>query len=359
MKKNQKAYSLYFLYAVLLTIYSSCSDGNPIKPKNEPTANIKDTAMYEWQYIPFDGGGSGIVYDLYAADTDKIFIASYIGNFYYNGENFTLIDHNTYDFIVNVVAGSSENNVYLGGGNPDLNPSNHTRLKKWNGSSIQEIQMPDDSSHFINYIYIKSENDIWISTSTNKIYHFDGVDSITTYYLPFEGLGNNMKIWEGINGELYLIGGRELNPGNRINYVLQFKNNAWSVILSDLEVNSEAELRFVNSVAGNDLLRAGRKYVHYFTPDGWQQIPQMLNLEVFGIGGKSKEDFICNALDGYTAAYRMYLYKNNQWYLDTSYFPPYGWIHNQVYILRLVKSYYIGIGIYPAECLIIGRPRLN
>ena len=122
MKFNK--FILLNLYFVLVSMFFSCSDDGTIVAKKETTPQVKDSSIFEWEYIHFNQWN---FYDMYVADTDKIFIAADPGSVFFDGRNFTQIDQNSWDFQPSTVNGYDANNVYFGG--HDRNQI-HSKLRK-------------------------------------------------------------------------------------------------------------------------------------------------------------------------------------------------------------------------------------
>lgn len=335
---------------ILSFLLSSCKDEIVTPPPEEPV--IKDSAMFDWEYTLFN---PGYIYDLYAADTDKVFISASSGVYYYDGSTFTIIDYSTPDFNIDVINGTDPTNVYFGGGGT-AQYITHARLKKWNGSIVQEIQMPDDSSRYLTNIFIRTLNEIWISTYSNKIYKYDGVN-IETHYIPFDFL-NSIKIFEGVSGNLYIFGWRGYNTTDEIHYLLEFKNNIWSIILVDT-VTTNSELRLESNVCGSDLVRNGTSHFYYFIPNFWSQIPGEIDFEGLSFSGKSKDDFMCSG-QSENIHWKMYVHRDGVWYGQSNYQPPPPMLLIPLYTLSYIKGYYFGIyDDFDYNYLVKARPRIQ
>lgn len=359
MKKLKKYMHTNILLLLLLLIIigciSSCRDEITSSSSINLDSTIKDSSVYDWRFVEFS---PGFVYDLYASDTNQIFIASYSGTYYFNGHNFSQIDINSSEFFVNVLAGEDNNNVYLGGGGIGQF-INHSRLKKWNGTSVQEIQMPDDTTLGVSSIFINSSNDIWITTKTNKLYHFDGINNFTDYYLPQIDAFETRGIFKSHDQNLYLLGWVPMN--NLVHYlgksyVFRYENGNWILVFIDSVFNN-TELKYDLNIINNDVIRRGQNYVHFFTPSGWQQISSFVSFDCT-FAGESRYDFISNALSK-NGKYDIYFYKSEQWYRDTNYIPPEQNNYNCVKYSCFIKNCYVGFYEYPGNYLIIGKPKSN
>jgi hypothetical protein len=350
LRKIDKIIILSLLFAFLI---SACKDDVIVVPPSNQNVVIKDSAMFDWEYILFN---HGYIYDLFAADTDKAFISASSGAWYYNGKTFTLIDYNTPDFNLTVIRGTGPTNVYFGGGGAGQYIT-HARLKRWNGSSMQEIQMPDDSSKDLICIYIRNENDIWLATYINKIYHFNGLNITDTTYIPFEFL-NSIRIFETSPGELYMYGWRGAGQNATAYFVLKLSNDNWNVVLSDT-TNSNTELQERNNLCGNTIIRAGKTHIHNYVPNYWDEIPGEIDFEPRIFAGSSKDNFLCNAGWNMTYYY-MYVHKDVVWYRESNYLPPSPQLLVPIYRLSYIKGYYFGLYYeYYDNYLITARPRIK
>jgi hypothetical protein len=350
MKKTK---IIAILLLLLLLFISSCKD-DPVTITEETKQKVIDTVMCDWQFIPFNAYGTSNEYAIYAADTDKVFITSQPGTFFYNGSTFNLIDNNTPEFFIQYIDGINENNVYLLGSGL-AGYITHPRLKKWDGNSAYEIQMPEgDSAKFGGYIYAHSNNDIWIATNCNIVYHFDGNNTVTTYYLPVSGHFNASSIFEGLNNEIYLYGIKIINSESRgIDYIFQYSNGNWLTVYSNQSLSSGGS--FVN--VGNDLLGSDDKYIYYLKPNGCYRLFEMVGFTYpSSYAGISKDDFLCNAYRLGIGTDDMYFYRNGKIYRDTSYKPQGIYYLNNVKCLTLINGYYFGLFESDADYLIVGKP---
>lgn len=342
----------YFALLSLIISLTSCNQNNPIGPNsNEQSVNIKYTSIYDWQFIHFDGG-SGIEYSIYATDTNQVFITSYIATYFYDGYNFRIIYSNSLEFQAETIAGTNENNIYLGGmGSNGI--KTHAKLKKWDGNSVYEINIPDDTSSLVTYLLVKSENDIWILTDSKYVYHYDGISNMKRYFIPIGGEFFPDKIFSDLNGKIFLFGKKYTEIGELI-YVLQFNNENFEVIMSDF-IDSSTELQNIAVSINNDFLRSGKNFIHYFEPTGWQEVIGKIDFGAYNFAGNSRSDFICNGNKlGY---FQIYFYKNGQWYIDTNYTPPNQRIFTGIKSMIMIKNYCFAIYDPPSsDYLIIGKP---
>lgn len=278
---------IYILLNIAVIIFlSSCSE-DPVKPPpEEKHIQVIDSNIFDWEFEMLPGY---VIVGISVVDSNKIFLAGNPNTLYYNGTSFTIICQNSSDFSAECVTALDENNVYIGG-NDNIFPVSSSKLKKWNGSSIEEIPFPLDSSHGIAYIYIEGINSIWLATNSNKVYHYDGIN-ITTYFIPIPSI-YNPSVFKENNGNLFLFGLHPLSGGNDIHSTFKFENNTWQPVTQDT-VNVTTELGIRVLQCGNDILRNGRNKIFYFTGISWGNLIETPDIEQqYSISGPSINNFM-------------------------------------------------------------------
>ena len=173
-KKYQKSIinimKVVYLIPLMLISFSlmqmtACNnDENPVVPII--SIPILDSNVFDWE---IDTLYTNTSRDFFVADTSNIFIAGNPYSVYKSGNSIRYINHQDNDFFAFCVNGTDINNVYIGGG---AYYSQRTKLKRWNGISIEDINLPIDSIGRIDRIETISANDIWLSTAKNIIYHY-------------------------------------------------------------------------------------------------------------------------------------------------------------------------------------------
>ncbi len=251
---------LFFIVIAISFLNINCNkDENPVVPPVEPS--ITDSNFFNWQYIEINGVNIGGT--MFVADTNKVFIVADICLLLYDNGVFHNIDYKDPDFFSNSIYGLDANNVFIGGGSLSTRSS---KLKKWNGTNIIDIPIPIDSSIRILKIIPVSENELWISTSSNIIYHYIN-SNFTTYRLNDSYISNQLS-FENSN-TLYSFALKRYTDNYYTNNVYEFRNDNWIKIYSD-SITPFTELSYVIIGECNDkILRSGKTGIYTFSGTNW------------------------------------------------------------------------------------------
>ena len=245
-----------FFISFLLFMILSCNKNDiPIIPPEEPS--ILDSNFFDWQ---IDTIQTSPGYDMFMADTNTLYIPGVPYFYCYSNGSSRYINYNDNDFTAWCVNGTDNNNIFIGG---DSRSKYQSRLKRWNGASIEEIVMPSDSANQISRIEVISNNDIWLSTLRNIIYHYSN-NSFETFVLD-TGLTWG-RVYKDNNNNLFVCIGRNLGGvyPNFISYIFKFENNSWLQIWSDT-VSSSSEFRGFSGFTDNQILYSGKSGMYYFS----------------------------------------------------------------------------------------------
>ncbi len=226
MYKNK--YISVLLLILISLMLSACEKENKNNPVTPPETLIIDSNLFDWK---IDIMYNHIPLDLYIADTNQIIIPSNPYSVYWNNGKINYINHNDNDFSANCADGTDINNVYIGG---ETISDRKPKLKRWNGSTIEDIPLPADTSNEICSIISISENDVWMSTLRNIIYHYQNglftkykLDSINT-----NGQMGGMLFKDNFNSLFALATIRK--AGNYYSYyIYKYYNNSWKYICED------------------------------------------------------------------------------------------------------------------------------
>jgi len=279
--------TLYILGMLqLLIIIQSCDNDNLIDP---PSSNpsIVDSIYFIWELdtmwiVPME--------DMYIADTNKIFIPGSPYSVYINNGSIQHINHNDPDFGSYCINGTSSTNVYIGG---ISKTHGNTKLKKWNGNYVEDILMPFDTGR-ITRIEPITENDIWISTNNNIIYHFYN-QSFTTYRLD-SGLSLG-TIFRDKYGNLFSQYYKFTQGNYDYLYSFKFENNSWIQVLIDSLFVGSNIYRFIGFI-DNYILRSGNSGIYNFSGSKWELlINPGNNLKPYLAGGESSTNIMFQAED--------------------------------------------------------------
>lgn len=342
-------FSAVLIFGIIITMFYSCSNDTIVTTKKN-TQQIKDSSIFDWQFIHFNLWYG--INDIYVADTNRIFYAAGSSLFYKDGV--LIIIDNGSNFYAESVAGFNENNVYFGGGG--VGEHGH-RLKKWNGSIMQEIPIPADSNTYwtaIISIFIVNSNDIWLATNSYRIYHFDGA-GIKIYYLP-SPLSSNSQFYLDKNG-LMILFGSWVSSELDIFYTFEFLNDKWEYI--SIDTLTSTSLRDYYGICGEDVLRAGLNSIYYYSKYRWDFLVNMQDSHPQQFAGSSRSDFLCT---GYTTGlprFKLYYYNGNEWLWQSNFQPPYEVSGNEFFFAKKGNNYYGAFFPFleSSTYLIIGRPK--
>jgi len=289
MKKSILSVPLYIVCLYLLSTLISCNKENPITPP--PVPSILDSNYLDWSFDTID---IKIEYGIFVADTDNIFIPGrpYLINI--NGGLVNYINYNDNDFGSHCITGTNINNVFIGGISLSLSKS---KLKKWNGSTIEDIALPMDTSSLFNLLAV-SENDVWMTTTKNIIYHYSN-HLITTFRLDsnFSG-GIIFKDNVGnIYSSFYVIKTGDYEYLN----IYKFVNDTWVQVSKD-SANRNLGIGYFIGFSGDKYLRNNASSIDYFNGTNWEKYINLNGIiRPYISGGGSPENILFQADENYQA----------------------------------------------------------
>ncbi|MFZ4589970.1 MAG: hypothetical protein ACOYN6_03170 [Ignavibacteria bacterium] len=271
-----------FIFAVLslmMFVLFSCNSENPIVHSNEPI--VVDSNLFVWRLDTF------FVHPykyFYIADTNNVYIAGTPASVHINNGLIQYINHNDNDFYANCLTGTSKNNVFIGGGSLS---SSISKLKHWNGFNIVDIVMPYDSSNRIVRIEPVSDNDIWMSTASNTIYHYKN-NIVTTYKL--DSSLNYGVIYNDGSGNLFTKFDSYI-PGtfNSIFSIYKYENDNWVKVYKD-SVTTNSEMDYCIGFGDNKLLRTGKNGIYYFNGNGFLPYLPLSSIFTVLLAGANAQD---------------------------------------------------------------------
>jgi hypothetical protein len=163
-----------FAALLLVICIYSCKDNPLVPPINEPYQF--DSARYEWRTDSIDV----LIGPLKVFDKSNIYLLSSTPSrvlMKYDGINFITLSH--LDITTSCLDGFDDNNLYVGGA--DLTQQNYgkPRLKKWNGSSFQEIEVPNPENRdfaIANFL-MENPNEIWMCSGRGDIFRYDIINN--------------------------------------------------------------------------------------------------------------------------------------------------------------------------------------
>jgi hypothetical protein len=262
MTESKYVLSLTIIFLLCLGLFTSCSENNPVIHINDPV--IGDSNYFNWK---FDTLQVMVASGMYIADTNDIYIPTY-HNYMININNGTLKykSYNDNDFAGWCIAGTSNNNVYIGGSSIEFYRS---KLKMWNGSVIKDIIMPIDTSTNIFSIEAVSSNDIWIATNKPIVYHYLN-QSFATY--RFDSVDSKLStgiIFKDKSGDLYVHFLKLTTGSYDYVYIFKFNNNSWTQVSMD-SLSPNSRLQSFSGFSDNKILYYGSSGLYYFTGSSWE-----------------------------------------------------------------------------------------
>ncbi len=336
---------LLCITAIILSIgIYACNKDNGVQPKPQEDPLVIDSNVFDWKY---DTIRSTRINNIYAVDTNDIFMS---GNPYAvrikSGKKYR-INYNDNDFTSLCVNGTNENNVYFGGAPYWSNISLKSKLKKWNGTAVEDIPIPNDSSRGIQDLLPVTDNDLWALCELNIIYHVSGSD-VKSYKLMGGFRGNH--IFQDNNGNIYASMYEDYGGSGeksiRIVYKYDRIPDKWNMV----EVDSEGYYFGIHEVCILDKKLIGKSPTEfcYFTEQGWVTIktfgPQY---HPKGGAGNNINDMIFLAIDEtVNSAHVIFYFDGNKFYrqppeyADTWNTDGFAYKHNKFYYAALSEDYF-------------------
>ena len=292
MKKSIFFIPVFIVSFYLLITLISCNKENPITPP--PVPSIIDSNYLDWSFDTID---ISIKYGMCIADTNKIFIPGRPYLVYINNGTVNYKNYNDNDFGSFCISGTNINNVFIGGFSFSLSKS---KLKRWNGATIEDIALPSDTGNIFNILAI-SQNDVWMTTSRNKIYHYAN-NSTNTYWFSSNYAGGNIfkDNLENLYSSFY-----EITTGNYVYLnIFKFINDTWVQVSRD-SANKNLGIGYFIGFSGDKYLRNNASSIDYFNGLFWGKYISLIgNLRPFIAGGGSPENILFQA----DANYQSYVF---------------------------------------------------
>lgn len=279
------------LYTILLFIssfFASCDDDTVTPPPPDPGIQVVDSNIFNWRFIPVPVKN---FWDYYVIDTNNIYYAGDERLYYYNGISSVLLFGET-DASVQQVEGYNTNNVYFGGARRIGNGTIYPFFKKWNGSNVENIPVPQDSGYSIAAIHILSANNIWLGAERGRLYNYIN-DTVITYQINLS-FSPSLTYFFGDGNNLYYY---FYHSGNnmRTHYVYKFNNTNWIEIFSDI-TNDNLVYGTRTSIINNSILRNRIKSIDIFENNTWQEKVKTPTFEPYVMAGPSQNEFLCSGI---------------------------------------------------------------
>lgn len=186
--------SFFFLY--------SCSE-EPVSPPPPPPppVNVPDTvSRYVWETYSSSWRD---FYNVYAADTNLVYIVGNIHLMYWNGTGVGVYNLNDPNFIVLNVYGYGKDILYVSGWRTQ-NGIDLPIVKKVDHGVIKEIQL-DTVETYIYDLLVLGPDEVWFSAFLkNAVYHYKN-GAVKKYNSYTNDSINTGKFYVNENNELYLF----------------------------------------------------------------------------------------------------------------------------------------------------------
>jgi hypothetical protein len=318
-KLNIRYKGFMFLIPLLFTfLILSCTQENPVKPTPIEPIYI-DSGFFDWEYHELAGTNIGY---FYIADTNTIFISGFPNAIKYDKGVYTNIYYNDPEFLDNSINGYDKNNVFFCG-HTSRNIGYKSKLKKWNGSALIDIPMPDYPSGIVENIMVISPSELWIPTSEGYIFHYLN-NQFTTYQLD-SGYTPVYLLIDGNNHlKAYTVKYFYNEDNDKVISVYDLQNNAWVSEYSDT-VRKNTELQGLGWYINNTAVRFGKTGFYYYSNNNW--------IKCFGFsgffpdvdGGRNISDILFYQTEVHNPSPRdLYYYDGKKLYRQTNHIVPYG-----------------------------------
>lgn len=313
MNNYKIALPLFFITLLCSWLFSSCSENNPIIHSNDPV--IVDSNYFNWKFDTLQIRPS---LGMYIADTNQVFIPGNHYMMYINNGSVKYKSYNDNDFAGWCIAGTSINNVYIGGSSITLN---RTKLKSWDGTVVRDIEMPIDTSTIIFSIETVSPNDIWIATHKPIVYRYFN-QSFTTY--RFDSVDSKLStgiIFKDKSGDLFVHFLKLTSSGYDYVFMFKFNNDSWIQVSID-SLSQNSRLQTFCGFSDNKMLYSGRSGLYYFTGSNWDMyvnIPNSLS-GILRCSGRDAKSVLFQADEDHQSY--LFYYDGMQFYRISNYIFP-------------------------------------
>lgn len=331
MSNYKNVLPLFVISLLFSGVFVSCSENNPINNDNDPS--IVDSNLFVWKFDTLQIRPS---LGMYIADTNKIFIPGNHYSVYINNGSIQYISHNDNDFAGWSITGTDVNNVYIGGSSISQNRS---KLKKWNGSAIEDIPMPIDTSNDIYSMEAVSPNDIWIATDKPIVYRYYNQ---IFYTYRFNNYDTNLVtgiIFKDKSGEIFTHFLKYASGENDYVYMFKFENESWVQISKD-PIEGKNELQTFIGFSDNKMLYSGKNAIYYFTGNKWEKyinLNSKLSGSLWGCG-KNETSILFQAEENNFQTYNFYYDGNHFYRIPNNVFPCQGYMGMQYKFGRFYVS---------------------
>ncbi len=317
--KNTKSIPVYLLLIVLCSIFIvSCSEDSPVTPPDGPYQF--DSARYDWSFQSF----STEFLTFEAIDTTNIFLLGIRALVKYDGFNFNYNYYDDNSFYPLTMGSYDKNNIYIGGDDNSVSSENgKPRMKKWNGSTFDEIPIKDSANrHYqISAIQAKGENEIWMGSTrgdliqyNNGSFEFLRID--TTFIFTFFGTDEM--------GNFYSVAQKTVFDSLTSNYLNIYKkvNNAWDWTLVFSEKYTGYDINEIQPSRINSEISGFKKNnIMKFTGNTFREIFNIKPFIAYQINQFSDSTFNSFMLPGGNdnSGLKLFNWNGSKWSLEISF----------------------------------------
>jgi hypothetical protein len=313
MRKKSILSVLVIVFYFIVILLCSCNKENPTSPVEPPPTPPDTVSRYKWKvilnYISFK--------QLYAADTDKIYINADYSLMLFNGINFDpIITENNYR-VFNVY-GFDKNNIFAPG-YLYKNNSWIPAVKKITNGNITTFSYENERDMGCDLLVTGPEQ-AWLSSYyESKVYYYNN-GSINIYRLNENDSINKGSFYLDANNNLYVFARKEKNNylfGTLYSY--KFNGNSFDLIRTDsidaYNPNSKTAVIFRCGTDAIMLPFSRTQMIYYFNGNEWIVHSSPVVNEMGGptkIGGISKDSLIAF----YSPTKYLYTYGGKKWRLE-------------------------------------------
>lgn len=343
-------YKIFIALAVSIAAvnFISCGD-DAVNTIDVNVIPVIDSNVFEWSFIPVPAFN---FYDNYIADTNEIY---YIGDgnvFRCDGINSTKILTNFIEGEAICIDGLGNKTIYVGG-SKRIGENVHPWVKKWNGSSFDDITLPQDSTQTILEICIESESSIWFAGYSGRIYRYDG-NSVTPYFINYPN--SYPTLFKKDNQVYFYVEG---GTNYVINNIFKFNGSIWQLIISD---TTNYGLNFSGlqlMTIGNNVLRKTPRFIEEFNTNNFTQLYYTATFEAYSVNGNDLNDFICYGIPDGTLYFFPYYFNGQKWLKQTGIrYPEFNYAGFPVdikYCKGIYYGFYYAISEISHNNILVGR----
>jgi hypothetical protein len=304
--------SLLFLCYLIISLLS-CNKENPVIPPEPPPPQGPDTVS-QYVYTTFNHLG-GFLSNVYAVDTDKVFIIGNSQLLLYNGHNveeYPLNDPNM--FIPFNVSGYDKNNIFIYG-EYVINWSKELPIFKKITNGVITTYNIGDTNHTIYDFIVTGPNQAWFSDCiSSKIYYFNN-DIISEYRLSENDSIRRGFFYLSPDKELFVFAIHDLIIQTGTFYTYKFVNENFVLLRTDCYDEFPCNTDYMYR-CGKDIIMTS-KYnncrTKYFNGNEWVFHSNQDTIDnPYKLGGISKDSLI-----GFFGNEKLYTYGvNKKWRIE-------------------------------------------